>query len=227
MSSPDDQTTENNEDANRPPSKSIGLQLLEFAHAQFVIPPYMIDSTTPRGERLLIPSLVDVLHYGKARQDEMLRYDYDDGKASDNVRLASLTGGSCELTWDSQQQQSSHPPTRWHSIYALILSRSDTAAAAAAADTTDSMSLWRHLFLGRFSIEDWFLRCLSYRIHVLLKGMDGVLEVGKYRKQRRHEKPIKFDLYVDESKEPSFLIDHPHASAFNVTFQRPFAWKWK
>lgn len=64
-------------------------QLLRFAETAFVLPPFMIEHTTPPKSRLETPSLLEVLRYAKVKEGSKLSLVCKDSKRS--VVVASLS----------------------------------------------------------------------------------------------------------------------------------------
>lgn len=160
-------------------------QLLRVAQSAYAIPPYMLQATTPNNERLILPSLPEVLKYARAKVGTKLKFSRD--SLQTDVIVTSLSAEDCTLNWDPEGA-GTFPIGRFHVTAAL----------------------WNHLYVGRNTVSSWFLRLICFRVHSILKDVDGVISFGKSLNQ---SPPVKFHLCVKETEQQNFssrkhIIDH-------------------
>lgn len=90
----------------------------------------------------------------------------------------------------------------------------------------ENVMVWKYVRVGRLSVEQWFYRCVSCRINTLLSSLEGVFAVGKFTNASRDQRPIVFDVHVNQNEKINFIQQYGALlSACNIIFASPPTWK--
>lgn len=164
-------------------SESITKQLLDIAQSYYVIPPYMLQDSTPNIEKkkLVIPLLCEVLKYAQVKVGAKLHYIGSELGMKSHVKVIFMSKEECTLKWENQAYGEIFPVEQFQK----------------------NPHLWKQLFIGRKSVFSWFLSLICFRVHTIVRDIDGVISFGKTWNQTL---PIRFVLCVNEKEKERFSV---------------------
>ena len=178
--------------------ESTDEQRLELASKVFIIPSRLLGDSATANQRLVLPSLAEVLLSAAAKPNDLLSYDGGENR----VVITQLSTHSCCLQWSNPSDIPTDSPP------------------------LEDVRHWARLMLDDTSIDEWYWNCVSSKVDDLLSQDPDVIEVEVPIVDYHNTPHVLFEVIVHIDKQADYEKRNPDlVRDCTVLYEKAPNWK--